>query len=365
MNWTHAEEVQIELAQENPTRDKLLTFMSLAALLSFLWYADSYFGNYTNRILTNIAIFIILAVSYNLINGIAGQFSLGTNAFLAIGAYTSAIFTLSPEEKLRSFIIEPMIWPLSEISFSFPVSLLLAGAVTAIIALLMAMPVFRVRGDYLAIVTLGFGEVIQVVTNNLVPVTNGPLGIKGLAPHTNLWWSWGICVLTVYCVVRLVNSSYGRAMKAVREDETAAEAMGINAFWIKTLAFTFSAFFQGVAGGLLAHLITTISPSLFTFMLTFNLLIIIVIGGLGSTTGAILSAILITWGGEALRVVEEPATFFGYEYAGVPGMRMVLFSVILILVMLFARRGIMGRTEFHWESLFNWFKRRIKKKKKV
>ena len=346
------------MPDENPKRDNFLTFISLSFLLCFLWYADNHFSNYTLRILNNIAIFIILAVSYNLINGITGQFSLEPNAFLAVGAYTSAIFTLSPEEKLRSFIIEPMAWPLSEISLSFPASLVVAGVVTAFMALLMAIPVFRVRGDYLAIVTLGFGEVIQVVANNIVSVTNGPLGIKGLAPHTNIWWSWGICIFTVLCVVRLVNSSYGRSMKAVREDETAAMAMGINAFRIKTLAFTFSAFFEGVAGGLLAHLITTISPSLFTFLLTFNLLIIIVVGGLGSTTGAIMSAVLITWGGEALRLVEEPISVLGFEYEGIPGMRMVLFSLILIFVMLFARSGLMGRNEFRWAILINWLKRR-------
>ena len=334
-------------------RDRILTCASLAAFLLFLWYADNHFSEYSIRILNNIAIFTILAVSYNLINGVTGQFSLGPHAFLAVGAYTCAILTLSPEEKLRSFIIEPMIWPLSQISVSFPVSLMMAGLVTAFFALLVAVPVFRVRGDYLAIVTLGFGEVIQVVTNNIVPITNGPLGLKGLAPYTNLWWSWGVCLTTLFCIVRLVNSSYGRAMKSVREDETAAEAMGINAFWIKTLAFTFSAFFQGVAGGLLAHLITTISPSLFTFMLTFNLLIMIVVGGLGSTTGAVCAA-LVTWGGELLRAFEEPLTVFGYYYEGIPGMRMVIFSLLLIVVMLFARSGIMGRKEFSWQGLFDW-----------
>jgi branched-chain amino acid transport system permease protein len=340
-------------------RDRILTVFSLFILFSFLTYADSNFNHYTLRILQNIAIFITLAVSYNLINGIAGQFSLGPNAFLAVGAYTSAIFTLSPEEKLRSFIIEPMLWPLSVISVPFAASLLIAGIVTALVAILMAMPVFRVRGDYLAIVSLGFGEVFQVLANNSMSITNGSLGLKGLHPYTNLWWSWGICVFTVFCTVRLVNSSYGRAMKAVREDETAAEAMGINAFRIKTFAFAFSAFFQGVAGGLLAHLITTISPSLFTFMFTFNLLIIIVIGGLGSTTGSVIAAILITWGGEALRFFEEPANLFGFQYDGVPGMRMVLFSVILILVMLFARSGIMGRSEFTWEGMLGWIKNKF------
>ena len=334
-------------------RDRFLTVSALGVLFAFIWYADTHFSAYDVRILNNIAIFIILAVSYNLINGVTGQFSLEPNAFVAVGAYTSAILTLSPEEKIRSFIIEPMMWPLSEISVSFPVSLLAAGLVTAFMALLMAIPVFRVRGDYLAIVTLGFGEVIQVVANNVVPITNGPLGLKGLTPHTNLWWSWGICVLTVFCVVRLVNSSYGRAMKAVREDETAAEAMGINAFRTKTLAFTFSAFFEGVAGGLLAHVITTISPTLFTFLLTFHLLIIIVVGGLGSTTGAVIAAAIFTYGSEFLRIVEEPITLCGFHYEGVPGMRMVILSLMLIVVMLFARRGIMGRSEFTWQWLIN------------
>jgi branched-chain amino acid transport system permease protein len=338
-------------------RDRLLTGTALVLLFAVLWYANGYLDQYSVRILCNMAIFIMVAVSYNLINGVAGQFSLGPNAFLAMGAYTSALLTLSPEEKLRSFIIEPIIWPLSEISLSFPLSLLIAGLVTALVALLMAIPVFRVRGDYLAIVTLGFGEVIQVVANNVVPVTNGPLGLKGLAPYTNIWWSWGACVFTIFCTMRLVNSSYGRAMKAVREDEAASEAMGINAFRIKTLAFIVSAFFQGVAGGLLAHLITTISPSLFTFMLTFNLLIIIVIGGLGSMTGAIIAGLVVTWGGELLRVFEEPMSLFGYEYEGIPGMRMVIFSFILILVMLFARSGLMGRREFSWQGLINWLSR--------
>jgi branched-chain amino acid transport system permease protein len=347
------EEVTIP-QRENILRDRTLTGVAVGALLLFLWYADTHFSSYHIRILNNIAVFIIMAVSYNLINGVTGQFSLEPNAFLAIGAYTSAILTLSPDEKIRSFIIEPMIWPLSEVTLSFPVSLLLAGVVTAFMAFLMAIPVFRVRGDYLAIVTLGFGEVVQVLANNAISITNGSLGLKGLAAHTTLWWSWGVCLVTVFAIVRLVNSSYGRAMKAVREDEAAAQAMGINAFWIKTLAFTFSAFFEGVAGGLLAHLITTISPSLFTFLLTFHLLIIIVIGGLGSTTGAIIAAVLVTWSGEWLRIVEEPITLLGYHYSGIPGMRMVIFSILLILVMIFARSGIMGRRELSWQGMIEW-----------
>jgi branched-chain amino acid transport system permease protein len=223
--------------------------------------------------------------------------------------------------------------------------------VAAAFGLVTGFPVFRVRGDYLAIVTLGFGEVVRVLANNLQGLTNGPLGLKGLYPYTNLWWSWGVAVAAVAVVVALVNSSYGRAMQAIREDETAAKAAGVNTFRHLLLAYILSAFFFGVGGGLLAHLITTISPSLFTFFLTFNLLIIIVVGGLGSTTGAVLAAAFFTLAGEWLRVVEEPATLLGVALPGIPGMRMVILSLALLLVIIFCRRGLLGRREFTWEGL--------------
>jgi branched-chain amino acid transport system permease protein len=339
--------------ETNHRRNQILTLAACLTFLAFLYVADEHGTDYQVRILNNCAIFIILAVSYNLINGVTGQFSLEPNAFVAIGAYTSALLTLTPMEKEISFIIEPIIWPLSVIHVPFVVSLVAAGVVTAFFGFLMGFPVFRVRGDYLAIVTLGFGEVVRVIANNAQPVTNGPLGLKGIASHTNLWWSWGFAAFTLFFIARLVRSSYGRAMKAIKYDEAAAESVGINAFWHKMLAFTTSAFFEGVGGGLLAHLITTISPTLFTFFLTFNLLIIIVAGGLGSTTGSVIAAVLVTGGSEALRFVEEPMDLGILEIPGIPGMRMVIFSFILILLMIFARRGIMGTREFSWNGVVN------------
>jgi len=227
----------------NKTRDQLLTGLSVIGLFAFLFWAEGNTSEYQIRLLNNTAIFITLAVSYNLINGICGQFSLEPNAFVAIGAYTSALLTMSPAEKQLSFIIEPIIWPLSVISIPFWLSLIIAGCVTGFLAFLMGFPVFRVRGDYLAIVTLGFGEVVRVVANNLQTVTNGPLGLKGLVPHTNLWWSFGFMLLTLFFISRLTKSSFGRAMKAIREDEVAAEAMGIRSFRYKMMAFTVSGFF--------------------------------------------------------------------------------------------------------------------------
>jgi len=339
------------------TRDQILTGLSIIGLFAFLYWAKGSASEYQIRLLNHCAIFITFAASYNLINGFCGQFSLAPNAFAAIGAYTSALLTMSPAEKQISFIIEPLIWPLNVISVPFWVSLLAAGLVTGFFAFLMGFPVFRVRGDYLAIVTLGFGEVVRVVANNLQPITNGPLGLKGLTPYTNLWWSFGAMLFTLFFIWRITHSSFGRAMQAIREDEVAAEAMGVRSFRYKMMAFIASGFFQGVAGGLLAHLITTISPSLFTFFLTFNLLIIVVVGGLGSITGSVISSILFVFGGEALRVVEEPFSIGSLEIPGIPGMRMVIFALILIVVMIFARRGIMGQREFSWQGSIRILKR--------
>jgi branched-chain amino acid transport system permease protein len=200
---------------------------------------------------------------------------------------------------------------------------------------------------------------VRIVANNLQGLTNGPLGLKGLQPYTNLWWSWGVAVFTLAVVTALIKSGYGRAMQAIREDETAARAMGVNTFRHLLLAYVLSAFFFGVGGGLLAHLITTISPSLFTFFLTFNLLIIIVVGGLGSTSGAVLAAILFTGAGEWLRAVEEPHVLWGHTIPGVPGLRMVIFSLMMLLVILFFRHGLLGRWEFSWDACARAVKRRL------
>ena len=329
---------------------------AIIVLFVILCLFKNYGSEYQIRILNNMGIFITLAVSYNLVNGFCGVLHLGPNAFVAIGAYVSALLTMTPAEKQLNFIIQPLIWPLNVVQIPFVFSLLAAGAMATVFAYLISFPVFRVRGDYLAIVTLGFGEVVRVFCNALQSVTNGPLGLKGLAPHTNLWWTWGVATLTVILIAKLINSSWGRAMKALREDETAARSMGVDPYRHLLLGFLVSAFFSGVAGGLLAHLITTISPTLFTFFLTFNLLIMIVVGGLGSTTGAVIGAALFAWGGEALRIVERPMDFGVVTIPGIPGMRMVVFSLILMIVIVFVRRGIMGRSELNW----NWLMRASK-----
>jgi len=216
-------------------------------------------------------------------------------------------------------------------------------------SLVVGIPALRaLRGDYLAIATFGFGEILYVLACNFMGLTNGPMGIKGIPQYTDLKWSVGALVILTYAAVRLKNSSFGRALRAIREDELAAESMGINVFRHKLLAFMFSAFCAGVSGGLMATLIGTITPDLFRFFMTFYLLMIIVLGGLGSISGAVVAGFIFAAIFEALRFVDT---------AVVPGMRMVVFSVLLILVMLFFRRGLFGREEFTWDWIFQGVKR--------
>lgn len=327
----------------------------LVLSIAFLLIAPNLFDDYGMRILNNIFIFIILAASYNLINGVTGQFSLEPNGFVAIGAYITAICLLSEDLKWDLFQLEdPAPWVLA-LNTSLVPALLLSGIIASFVAVCLAAPVFRVRGDYLAIVTLGFGFIIKVIAINQPEITNGSIGLNEIPSLINVYWTGGIAILTVIIMLNIVYSKFGRAMKAVRDDEDAASAIGINTFKIKTLAFGTSAFFEGIGGGLLAILLTTISPDLFTFFLTFQLLIIIVLGGLGSMTGAIIGTVLVIGGSEWLRFLDSPMNIFGYETDAHPGLRMVVFSVILILVMLFAREGIMGKKE-----LSDIFKRKSK-----
>lgn len=322
----------------------------------FIWFANSHFDEYSVHILNNIAIFIILAASYNLINGVTGQFSLEPNGFVAVGAYVAALLLLDGEAKTYQYDIEdpyPFILALHTTNFIFV--LLMSGLISMILSLCLSIPVFRVRGDYLAIVTLGFGFIIRILAINNPEVTNGSLGLNDIPKYSDLYWTGGAAMLAVLVILNIIYSKYGRAMKAVRDDEDAAIAMGVNTFKAKTIAFSTSAFFEGIGGALLACLLTSTSPDQFTFLLTFQLLIIIVLGGLGSTTGSIIGAILVIGGAEWLRFLDEPIQLFGFTAPALPGLRMVVFSLVLILVMLFAREGIMGKRE-----LKDLFKRKRK-----
>ena len=332
-------------------RNTILNLLAFAGLIYFLWWAPNNLGGYQLRILNLIAINAIMGLSLNLIYGMTGMFSLGHAGFMGIGAYVSAMLILTPQQKNAMWIIEPIAPWLLHIQAPFVVSLILAGAVAALFGYLIALPVLRLGGDYLGIATLGFAEIIRIVVNNAIPITNGPLGMRGIPPYATLWMSYACLALVVFFMVRLMNSNFGNVLRAVRDDEIAAKTMGINTFRVRVLAFTIGCFGAGVGGALMGSLISTIDPRMFMVVQTFNILMIVVIGGLGSITGSIIGAIIVTTMLEWLRFVESPTVIGALTIPGIPGMRMVIFSMLLVMVIIFRREGIMGTREFSW----NWF----------
>ena len=331
----------------------ILKIATILMIVVFVFMAQRNFDAYIVRILNLCGIYVILGVSLNLINGLTGQFSLGHAGFMAIGAYVSALLYMSPELKEVNYFITPLIWPLSVIQIPFVFSLIIAGLVSAGVGFLVGAPCLRLKGDYLAIVTFGFSEIIRVLFCNLQSITNGPLGLKGLPSYTNLWWTWGMAIFTIWFIKNLINSSYGRALKSIREDEVAAEAMGINLFYHKVLSFAIGAFFAGIAGALLGSLVMTIDPNTFSFFMTFQIIIIVIVGGIGSISGTVISATIFAILMEVLRSVESPMRLFGLNIPGIPGMRMLIFSILLMIVVLFFHQGIMGTKEWSWEWLYN------------
>lgn len=346
-------------------RNTILTIITLIVIVLLLFLGEIFLNPYYKRILNLCAIYAMFAVTFNLIFGYTGQFSLGHAGFAAIGAYTAALLTLSPDQKAVNFFLKPIVPLLEKVEAPFIIALIAGGLLTTVISLLIAWPALRLRGDYLAIATLGFSEIIRVLLVNMQSLTNGALGLKGIPGYTNLFWSWGCLAVCIFVVKRLVDSSYGRAMSAVRDDEVAAEALGVNLFMHKMMAFGVSSFFVGVAGGLMANLISTIDPKVFLFTLTYQIVGVTVMGGMGSLTGSVISACLYTVFLEALRPLESQFTIGSITIPGIPGMRMVIFSILLLLVILFYRKGLMGRNEFSWDGLFRFFRRITKKDEKA
>jgi len=297
---------------------------ALALLVCAVIYGAIYFA-IEERILTPfwalsilaILINIVLSSSLNLINGFTGQFSLGHAGFMAVGAYVSAVMTVNFE-------------------MPFAVSML-AGAVAAGgLGLLVGLPTLRLQGDYLAIATLGFGEIIRIFILNIEYV-GGAAGFSGIPKETTFTWAFWIMVLTLFVIRNFTRSTHGRACIAIRENEIAAEAMGINTTYYKVLAFTIGAFFAGVAGGLFAHLYYIVHPGSFIFLRSFEILAMVVLGGLGSITGSVIGAVVLTVASAAL--------------ASYPEVRMLIYAAGLVILMNFRPQGLLGTKEFSLQML--------------
>lgn len=334
------------------------TIIFIIVAFALVAYLNENADSYITRTLNLCAIYAVIAMSMNLVNGFTGQFSLGQAGFMAIGAYSVAIFTVPVATREAVFYLEPMNAMIAGIELPFWAAVVLGGFISAFFAFLIGAPCLRLRGDYLAIATLGFSEIIRIVFTNTQSITNGALGIKGIPTISSLWITFGVMAVVLVFYLLLINSTYGRAFKSIREDEIAAEAMGVNLFKNKMLAFVISGFVTGIGGGLYAGLLGTVDPKNFYFTLTYNFLLIIVLGGMGSMSGTVISSFVVTAGLEWLRILDEPHSFFGVE---IPifraGFRMVIFSILLMVVVLFYSRGLMGDKELTWNYMADLWQR--------
>ncbi|HNQ72973.1 MAG TPA: branched-chain amino acid ABC transporter permease [Verrucomicrobiota bacterium] len=289
----------------------------LLALLAALIVSgfSAYFNRYYLGVAIDVGINIMLAVSLNLINGHTGQFSLGHAGFMAVGGYIAAKFSLLLQPALPPWM-QPLI---------FCAGLLLGGAIAALTGLAVGVPTLRLYGDYLAIVTLGFGEIIRVIFQTS-ETFGAATGLTGIPNWTHFGWAWSGAAICVFVVTCLVNSTYGRGFIAVKDDEIAASASGINPVRYKVTAFVVGAFFAGVAGGLYAHHKSFLSPTGFDFMKSIDIVVMVILGGMGRTVGVIIAAILLTLLPEYLR------EFSDY--------RMILYALLIILIMIARPQGL-------------------------
>ena len=323
-------------------------------------------GSMLFTVLKKGAIYALVAVSMNLLNGFTGLFSLGQAGFMLLGAYTYGILTIPTE--MRASVYQYFDGGIVQFAIPVPLALIAGGVVAGIFAYLIGLPVLRLKSDYLAIATLGFAEIIRAVFqwDKLGPLTNGSNLLRNFPAFKSVLYPFIVSGICIALIVLLINSTYGRAFKAIRDDEIAAEAMGINLAHHKRLAFVISSFFAGISGGLLAMYQTTIQASMFKSAMTYEILLIVVIGGIGSVTGSCISSFLFIACSEWwLRFLDNDNLYIGSFH--VPflraGFRKVVFAVIIMCIVLFYRKGIMGDKEFSIEGITNFFRNRFKKKK--
>ena len=340
----------------------IINIALLALMFVVLYFLEQQFGRRSMLItvLKKGAIYALIAVSMNLLNGFTGLFSLGQAGFMLVGAYTYAVLTIPMAKRAAVY----QYYDGGIINFTAPllVGILAAGLLAALLAALIGLPVLRLKSDYLAIATLGFAEIIRAIIqwDTLGPITNGSNLLKTYPTFKSVIPTFVAATICIGVIVFLINSTYGRAFKAIRDDEIAAEAMGINLFHHKQMAFVISSFFAGIGGALLAMYQGSLQANAFKSSMTYEILLIVVIGGMGSISGSVMASFLFIACSEWwLRFLDTEMMLFGGTFK-VPflrsGFRMVVFSVVIMIVVLFFRKGIMGEKE-----LWDLFKPRKKK----
>ena len=379
----------LKAKDKQASRGNWITFAIVLALTLITMVLENVMspGSLLFTVIKKGAVYSLVAVSMNLLNGFTGLFSLGQAGFMLLGAYAYAIFMIPEAAREGVYYL----FGGSSVHFSFQemfqhlfgasgfgggvslmlgvlVAIIFAGLVAALFAYLIGLPVLRLKSDYLAIATLGFAEIMRAIIQwkQVGPLTNASNLLKKFANFDSILFPFIVSAICIGFIVLLINSTYGRAFKAIRDDEIAAEAMGINLAKHKMQAFLISSFFAGISGALLAMFQSSVQANTFTSTMTYEILLIVVIGGIGSITGSIIGSFLYIACSEWwLRFLDDPAPYLHVNISFMrPGFRMLVFSVVIMIVVLFFRKGIMGDREFSWDGIFNFFKKLCKKKDK-
>jgi branched-chain amino acid transport system permease protein len=343
---------------ETPVRGKVadrrqtllvVVVLGLGALVA--WLADGFLNGYRQQLVILCAIYAIVAIALALTSGFTGVFSLGQIGFLAIGAYVSAILSMPPTVKQPMLLpgLPPWLAQFDSTGWHPQLALLfasiIAGLIAALVGALVGAPLMRLPGNYVAVATMGFLIIVHSVAVNWDEVTRGARGLSQIPTTTNSWAAFVWAAIAIYAALRLRHSPYGRAMIASRENLIASRGIGVNVLRTRLLAFVVSAFLTGVAGSLMAHQIGTVAPSAFYFTTTFTVVIMVVLGGMGSISGAVVGAIIMTVTPELLRPIEGGFTLGPLVIGSAYGISNILIAIGFILIMIFRPQGLFGDRE--------------------
>lgn len=312
----------------------------------FLWWAELNVRDYYLRLLILFGVNSIVALGVNVTNGYSNIFSLGFGGVMLVAGYTSALLTLDPAYKAA--VLRLPLW-LERLQFPFPAALALAGLLGMLASVVLLLPAFRLRGQYFILASMGINIVVENLAENFRWLTNGNLGLRGIPRYTTVWWVYGILILCLFCIYRLMRSRYGRALVALSKDQDLAAVMGINVVRYKVMAFSIGCFISGIGASLWCHMILTINPKAFNLIYVFQIIAMLALGGIGTISGTLLGVAVVTVGSELLAPLQEGFSLMGWKVPPAFGAVNVFMAILLIVVMIKRPRGIMNGREI-WEK---------------
>ncbi|HOB43862.1 MAG TPA: branched-chain amino acid ABC transporter permease [Bacillota bacterium] len=319
--------------------------VGLLLLGGLLWLADTSLRGYYLRLVVLVGVTSIIALGVNVINGYTNIFSLGFGGTMMVAAYTTALLTL-PVSYKKAVLHLPS-W-LEGLQLAFPVAIIIAGLLAVVASVILLLPAFRLEGQYFILASMGVNIVMGNLAENLRGLTHGDMGLRNIPAYTNIWWAYGILVLVIFFIYRLMQSRYGRALRTIGKDQTLAAVMGINVVRYKILSFAVGSFITGIGAALWVHLVLTMNPKAFGLVYVFNVVAMLAIGGIGTISGTLLGVTILTVGAELFAPLQEGIILLGVRIPPVFGLVNVLTALLLIVIMIYRPRGLMGGREI-WD----------------